>query len=54
MAEGVDQCGPMKTSHKGFFLDTLEKLMKEWTGGSHLVININQRVPGDRPLMDTR
>ena len=54
LSEGVDYCGPVKTSHKGFFLATLEKLMKEWPGGSHLVMNMTQRVPGDRPLMDTR
>ena len=30
---GVDYCGPVKTSHKVFFLDTLEKLMKYWLGG---------------------
>ena len=24
-AEGVDNCGPVKTSHKVYFLDTLEK-----------------------------
>ena len=23
MAEGVDYCGPVKTTHKGFCLDTL-------------------------------
>ena len=29
---GVDYCGPVKTSHKGFYLDMLEKLMKDWPG----------------------
>ena len=28
MSQGVDYCGPVKTSHKGFYLATLEKLMK--------------------------
>ena len=37
-AAGVDYCGPVKTNHKGFCLDTLEKLMKDWTGGSYLVM----------------
>ena len=32
ISEGVDYCGPEKTSHKGFWLSTLEK--------------INQRVAG--------
>ena len=51
MSEEVDYCGPVKTSHKGFFLATLEKWMKEWTGGSHIVMKVTPRVPGDRPLM---
>ena len=29
-AAGVDYCGPVKTSHMGFCLATLEKLMKDW------------------------
>ena len=29
MAEGVDYYGNVKKNHKGFFLDTLEKSMKE-------------------------
>ena len=41
----------MKTSHKGFCLATLENLMKYWPGGSYLVLKINIRAPGDRPLM---
>ena len=28
--QGVDYCGPVKTSHKCFLLYTLEKSMKEW------------------------
>ena len=28
-AAGVNYCGPEKTSHKDFCLDTLEKLMKD-------------------------
>ena len=30
MSEGVDYCGPAKTSHNIFRLATLEKLMKDW------------------------
>ena len=52
MAEGVDYCGYVKTIRKGFFLATLEKLMREWPGGSHIVMKIIPRVPGDIPLMD--
>ena len=29
MADGVDCCGPVNTSHKGFCLATLEKLTKD-------------------------
>ena len=28
VTEGVDYCGPLKSSHKGFFLAMLEKLIK--------------------------
>ena len=36
---------------QGFFLATLEKLMKDWPGGSYLVLEINPRFPGERPLL---
>ena len=49
---GVDYCGLANTSHKGFCLATLEKLMKYWPGGSYLVMKINPKVPGDRPLLE--
>ena len=48
---GVDYCRLVKTSHKGFCLDILEKLMKYFSGGSYLVMNISPRVQGGRPLM---
>ena len=51
MAAGVNYYGPVKTSHKGFCLATLEKLMKDWPGGSYLVLNITPRFPGERPLL---
>ena len=35
---------------QAFCLGILEKLMKDCPGGSYLVMNINQRVPGGRPL----
>ena len=41
----------MKTSHKGFCLATLEKLMKDWPGGSYLVLKSTQRFPGESPLL---
>ena len=51
MAAGVDYCGPVKTSHKGFCLATLENVMKDWLGGSYLVMNSTPRFPGGRPLL---
>ena len=52
IAARVDYCGPVKTSHKGFCLAPLEKLMKYWLGGSYLVMKIILRVPGGRPLLE--
>ena len=54
MAEGVEFCGPVKTIHKGFCLDTFENLTKYQPGRSYLVLKSNPRVPGDIPLMDSR
>ena len=51
MAEGVHYCGPVKTSHKGFCLATLEKLIKYCPGGSYLVLRVTPRVPNNRKLM---
>ena len=45
--EGVYYCGPVNTSHKGFWLSTLEKCMKELSGGSY----ITTIVPYDIPLI---
>ena len=46
MAAGVDYCEMAKTSHKGFCLATLEKLMKYWPGGLYLVLKSTPRFPG--------
>ena len=51
VAEGVDCCVAVKTVHKGFCLDTLENLMKDYPGGLYIVINSNPRIPGGIPLM---
>ena len=51
MDEGVNYIRPAKTSHKGFCLSTLEKLMKIWPRGSYIVMKITTIVPGGRPLM---
>ena len=54
MAAGVDYCRLAKTSHKGFCLSTLEKLMKDWTGGSYLVMKSTPGVPCGRTRMTIR
>ena len=46
-AAGVNYCGPVKTSHKGFVLATLEKLMKDWPGGSYIVLKSTPIFPGE-------
>ena len=51
VAAGVDYCGPTKTSHKGFYLATLEKLMKDWPAGSYLVMKSTPIFPGEIPLL---
>ena len=51
MAAGVDYCGLVKTIHKGFCIATLEKLMKDLTGGSYLVMKSTPRVTGSRPIL---
>ena len=48
---GVDYYGPVKTSHKDFCLNTLEKLMKYWSGGSYLVMKSTLIFPGERPIL---
>ena len=47
-AAGVDYCGPVKTSQKGFCLATLEKLMKDWPGGSYLLLKSTPIFPGEK------
>ena len=51
MAAGVDYCGPVKTSYKGFCLDMLKNLMEDWPGGSYLVMDITPRFPGGRTIL---
>ena len=41
----------METIHKGFCLYTLENVMKDWRGGSYLVMKSNTRVPDSRPVL---
>ena len=51
MAARVYYCGPVKTSHKVFCLATLENMMKDFPGGSYLVMNITPIVNGGIPLL---
>ena len=51
MDAGVDYCGPAKTSHKSFYLATLETLMKDCTVGSYIVMKITPIVYGGRPII---
>ena len=48
--EGVDYCGPVNKCQKVFSLTTLEKLMKVWPVGYHL-LNITPIVHSNKPLM---
>ena len=50
-AAGVDYWRPVKTSHKGFYLATLEKLMEYWPGGSYIVLKSTPRLTGKIPLL---
>ena len=52
MAAGFDYFGPAKSRQKGFCLSMLENLMKDWLGGSYLVMNSTPRVPGGILLLD--
>ena len=54
ISQGVDYCGLINMGHKLFCLSIFEKLMKDWLGGSHIVMKSTPIVPGDRPLMAIR
>ena len=48
---GAELIGMVKTNTKGFYKETIEKLTKDWTGGSYLVLRSKPMVPGGRPLI---
>ena len=50
-AAGVNYCGLVKTSHRGFCLAMLEKLMKDCPGGSYPVLKSTPIFPGEIPLL---
>ena len=51
MELGTELIGMVKTNTKGFCKETIEKLAKDWPGGSVLVLGSKPMVPGDRPLI---
>ena len=51
MELGAELIGMVKTNTKGFCKDTIEKLTKNWPGGSYLVLRSKPMVPGGRPLI---
>ena len=51
MELSVEVIGMVKTNTKVFCKDTIEKLTKNWPGGSYLVLRSKPMVPGGRPLI---
>ena len=54
ITKGVDLFWAGEYEPQVFFLNTLETLMKDWPGGSYLVMKITPIFTGDRPLMAIR
>ena len=51
MEFGAELIGTVKKNTKIFCQDTIEKLTKDWPGGSYLVLSSKPMVPGVRPLI---
>ena len=51
MEVSAELIGMVKTNTKEFCKDTIEKLTKDWPGGSYLMLRRKPMVPGDRPLI---
>ena len=51
MELGAEFIGMVKTNTKGFCKETIEKLTKDWPGGSYPVLRSKPMVPGDRTLI---
>ena len=51
MEIGAGLIGMVKTNTKVFCKETIEKLTKDWPGGSYLMLRSKPMVPGDRPLI---
>ena len=48
---GDELIGMVKTNTKGFCKQTIEKITKDWPGGSYHVLRSKLMVPRDRPLI---
>ena len=51
MEIGAELIGMVKTNTKGFCKETIEKLTKDWPGGSYLVLRSKPMVPGYRLII---
>ena len=51
MELGADLIGMVKINNKGFCKETIEKLTKDWPGGSYLLLRSKPMVPGGRTLI---
>ena len=50
MEVGIKLIDTAKKNIKGLCKETIEKLTKDWPGGSYLVLRSKPMVPGDRPM----
>ena len=51
MGLGAEFIGVVKANTKGFYKETIEKLTKDWSGGSYLMLRSKPMVPRGRPLI---
>ena len=51
MELGAEFIGLVMTNTKGFCKETIEKLTKDWPGGSYLVLRSKPMVSGYKPLI---
>ena len=51
MEVDADFIGVVKKNTKGLYKDTIEKLTKDWPGGSYLMLRINLMIPGGLQLI---
>ena len=49
MELGAELIGMVKTNTKEFCKEKIEKLTKDWPGGSYLMLRSKPMVPGERP-----